>query len=181
MARYFASDRARLDELNAEADAATDAVEEFIEEHGADEGLLSDAVNDKGVLSQAAAKAALKEAKAANDQDTVECAEAAIELLQAEAAAKQAAKEAQTALDTATLKKYDDLTKVDIQTLVLDHKWAVTIRDRVVAEVTALTLDLVTRIQHLGERYAQTVGALGAELETLEAKVANHLAVMGVL
>src|SRR5690606_29326080 len=109
VARYFADDQARVNELTAEAEAATAAVEEYVEEHGGDEGLLSDAVNDKGKLTQAAAKEALKEAKAADDGETVQCAETAIELLQAEAAAKKAAKEAQTELDTATLKKYGDL------------------------------------------------------------------------
>lgn len=51
---------------------------------------------------------------------------------------------------------------------------------RVAGEVEALTLDLVARIQQLGERYATTVGDLDAELESLEAKVAGHLAAMGV-
>jgi len=51
---------------------------------------------------------------------------------------------------------------------------------RVAGEVEALTLDLVARIQELGERYAATVADLDAELETLEAKVVRHLAAMGV-
>jgi type I restriction enzyme M protein len=180
VARYFADDQARVDELNAEAEAATQIVEEYVEEHGGDEGLLSDAVNDKGKLTQVAAKDALKEAKAAEDQETIECAQAAIELLQEEATAKKAAKEAQNALDTATLEKYGDLTEAAVQALVLDDKWAATIRSRVVGEVNALTLDLVGRIQQLGKRYATTIGELDAELEKLEAKVASHLADMGV-
>ena len=180
VARYFADDQRCVGELNADVEAAAQAVEESAEEHGGDEGLLSDAVNDKGKLTQAAVKDALKEARAAQDEETIECAKAAIELLQAEAAAKKAAKEAQATLDTATLKKYGDLSDADVQSLVLDDKWAATIRNRVVAEVNALTLDLVTRLQQLGERYAETVGALRADQEKLEAKVANHLAEMGV-
>jgi type I restriction enzyme M protein len=180
VARYFADEQARVEDLHAEAEAATRAVEEYVEEHGGDEGLLSDAVNDKGKLTQAAAKDALAAARAVDDKETTQCARAAIELLQAEAAAKQAAKEAQAALDTATLMKYGDLTETDVQTLVLDDKWAATIRNRVLGEVNALTLDLVARIQQLGERYAETAGALDAELERLEATVDGHLATMGV-
>ena len=48
------------------------------------------------------------------------------------------------------------------------------------SEVNSLTLALVVRIEELGERYAETVGALDAELERLEATVAGHLADMGV-
>lgn len=180
VARFFADDQTSVDELSAEAEAATQAVEEYAEEHGGDEGLLSDAVNDKGKLTQAAVKDALKDARAVDDMETIECAEAAIELLQAEAAAKKAAKDAQTALDTATLKKYGDLSEADVQSLVLDDKWAATIRDRVLGEVNALTLDLVARIHQLGQRYAETVGQLDAELKKLEARVAGHLADIGV-
>ncbi len=180
VARYFADGQARVDESAVEAEAAAQAVEEYADEHGGDEDLLSDALNDKGKLTQAAVKDALREARAVDDEETIECAEAALELLQADAAAKKAAKEAQAALDTATLKKYGALTEADVQTLVLDDKWGVSIRDRVVAEVNALTLDLLTRIQQLGDRYAETVGDLDAELTALEAKVARHLEDMGV-
>jgi type I restriction enzyme M protein len=180
VARYFADDQDRVDELNAEAEAATQAVEEYVEEYGGDEGLLSDALNDKGKLTQAAAKVALKEARALDDEETMECAQRALELLESEAMAKQAAKQAQAALDTAILKKYGDLSESEVQSLLLDDKWAATIRNRVVGEISALTLDLVTRIQQLGERYAETVGALDSELGNLECKVAAHLATMGV-
>jgi type I restriction enzyme M protein len=50
----------------------------------------------------------------------------------------------------------------------------------VAGEVTALTLDLVERIRELGERYAETVDDLDAELQRLEQRVASHLADMGL-
>jgi type I restriction enzyme M protein len=181
VARYFADEQERIDELNSGAESAAQAVEDYVEEHGGDEGLLSDAVNDKGKLTQAGAKAVLKSAQAADDGETIACARKALEILQAEAGAKKAANEAQAALDIVTLKRYGDITEPDVQTLVLDDKWAATIRGRVIGEVTALTLALVSRIRELGERYAETARALDAELERLEAKVAGHLADMGVL
>ena len=178
--RYFADDQVRVDELTSEADSVTQAVDEHVEEHGGDEGLLADAVNDKGKLTQAAAKAALKEAKAVDDEETAECAEAAIQLLQAEAAAKKAAKDGQAELDSRTLKKYGELTEADVQALVLDEKWRATINGRVVGEVHALTLDLVDRIQQLGERYAETVSALDAKVAGLESRMERHLQAMGL-
>ncbi len=101
-------------------------------------------------------------------------------LYNAEAAAKKSVKDAQAALDLAAFEKYGDLTVPDVKTLVLDDKWKATITGRIASEVNSLTLALVARIQELGERYAETVGALDAELEKLEAKVARHLADMGV-
>lgn len=64
---------------------------------------------------------------------------------------------------------------------MLDDKWQATIVRRIAGEVEALTFDLVARIQQLGERYASTVGDIDAELDRLEAKVAGHLADMGVM
>lgn len=180
VARYLADEQTRVDELNAELESASAAMTEHAEEHGADESLLSDATNDKGAYTKQLITAAIKDAMANGDQEVLECAKAALDLVNAEAAAKKAAKEAQAELDTATLKKYGDLSEADVQTLVLDDKWQATIARGVGAEVNALTLALVARIQQLGERYAETVGDLDAELDALNTKVVDHLADMGV-
>lgn len=181
VARHFGADQARVDELKSEAEAAAQAVEEFVEEHSGEEGLLAEAMDDDKI-NKTLATARLREAKREGDPDPdeIKALEHLIELYNNESAAKKAGKEAKAALDTATFKMYGDLSETNVQTLVLDHKWAATIRSRVVGEVNALTLSLVERIQHLGERYAETLGELGAEVEKLESKVAEHLANMGV-
>jgi type I restriction enzyme M protein len=180
IARYFADVQTKVDELNADLDAATSAHIEHAEEYGTDEGLLSEATNDKGKYTQALVSAVIKDAKASSDSETLGCAREALELVKAEAAAKKAAKDAQVGLDLATLKKYGELTEDDVKSLVLDDKWQTTVVGRVSTEVEALTLVLVSRIRQLGERYAETVGTLEDELASFEAKVASHLASMGV-
>lgn len=180
VARYFAEQQARVDELNADLEAATAVVAEHAEEHGADEALLAEATNDKGAYPKQLINAVIKEAKASRDQEVLDCAKAALDLVNAEASTKKTVKEAQAALDEQTLRKYGELTDSEVQALVLDDKWHATIGTRVDGEVNALTLALVARIQELGERYAETVGDIDAELEKLESKVAGHLADMGV-
>jgi type I restriction enzyme M protein len=177
--RYFADEQAGVDELNSDAELAIQAVEDYAEENGGDEDPLADAVNDKGKLTQAAVKDALKEAKSADDEETVACALAALKLLQTEAAAKKSAKEAQTALDETALKKYGELDVSAVEALVVDDKWLENVRSRIVAVSGSLTLALVARIQELGGRYAKTMGSLDSELQSLEARVAGHLAEMG--
>lgn len=180
VSRYFAEDYAKVNELNADLEGATAVVEEHAEEHGADEGLLSDATNDKGNYTQQLLNAVVKESKASRDTETRACAEQALQLVKAEAAAKKAAKEAQGALDLATLNKYGDLTEDDVKSLVLDDKWQASIVGRVGTEVEELTLELVGRIRQLGERYEETVPELAARLGALEDRVASHLAAMGI-
>jgi type I restriction enzyme M protein len=180
VARYFKGEQARVDELNATAEEASRAVEEYVEEHNVEGGLLAEAM-DEDKISKALATARLKQAKReGSDPDEVRALEHLIKLYDAETAAKKAVKDAQAALDLATLKKYGDLTEPDVKTLVLDDKWHATISNRIATEVNSLTLALVARIQQLGERYADTVGDLDAEMEKLNAKVARHLAEMGV-
>lgn len=180
VARYFADQQAHLDDLQTQLDAASAAVTEHAEEHGADEGLLAEATNDKGAYTKQLVAAVIREAKATQDAEALNCAKGALALVDAEAAAKKAVKEARTALDLATLKKYGELTEEAVKVLVLDDKWQATATRRVGGEVETLTLALVQRVRTLGERYADTAGELDAQFEALETKVADHLLEMGV-
>lgn len=173
--RYFADAQAHVDDLNVKAEAAVQAVESHVEEHSGDEGPLAQVTDDKGKLTQKAAKAALEEAKAAEDEEGIECLLTALDLLKVEAATKKAAREAQALLDKNTLNKYGDLAEGDIQALVLDDKWGATIRDRSAGEAESLTLTLVTRLRQLGERYAETVGDLDGELKRVGTEVEQYL------
>ncbi|WP_395705035.1 type I restriction-modification system subunit M [Rhodococcus ruber] len=180
VARYFADEQAAVDDLVAQVEEAARAVEEYIEEHAVEEGLLAEAMDDDKI-TKALAGARLKDAKREDaDRDEVKALEHLIKLYNAEATAKKAAKDAQVELDLATLKKYGELGEDNIKQLVLDDKWQATIGSRIAGEVNALTLELVARIQELGERYAETMSTLDAELIELEAKVAGHLTTMGV-
>jgi type I restriction enzyme M protein len=180
VARYFANEQAKVDNLNAEAEEATRAVEDYTQEHAVEDGLLADAMEDDKI-TKAIATARLRVAKREDsDPDEVKALEHLIHLYDTEAVAKKAVKDAQAELDLATLKKYGDLAEDDVRALVLEDKWHATITGRVASEVSSLTLALVARIQELGDRYAETVRALDEELGQLDAKVAGHLAAMGV-
>jgi type I restriction enzyme M protein len=167
-------------ELDAVAEEASRAVEEFIEENANDEGLLSEAMDD-GKVTKSLAAARLKEAKReGSDPDEVKALEDLIDLYAKEANAKKKAKDARGALDLAVLRQYGELTEADVMALVLEQKWLTSIQARVTSEGDAFTLALVDRIQELGARYAKTVSDISVELDHLADKVAAHLADMGV-
>lgn len=180
VARYFIDEQIRLIELDAKAAEATRTIDEYTEEHGVEEGLLAEAIDDDKV-TKALATARLKEAKReGTDPEEVEALEHLLKLYGEESIAKKAAKESRAALDLAALKKYGELSEADIKQLVLEDKWHTAVGSRVTLEVNALTLALVARIRQLGERYAESVESLDADLNKLEAAVATHLADMGV-
>ncbi|MDT0120941.1 type I restriction-modification system subunit M [Kocuria marina subsp. indica] len=180
VAYYLADEQVEVDELTAAAEEATRAVEEYVEEHAVEDGLLIEAM-DEDKISKALASARLRVAKREKaDQDEIEALEHVIKLYDEDATARKVVKEAQAELDKATLAKYGDLTEVDVKNLVVDHKWQATIARKVDAEVEALTLALVARIHQLGQRYVDTMDDLDTELDKLESKVAKHLANMGI-
>jgi type I restriction enzyme M protein len=180
VARYFADGQAKVAELSFKAEEATRAIEEYIEEHAVEDGLLAGAMEDDKV-SKALVTLRLKEARhEGSDLEEIKTLQHLIDLYNDEATAKKALKDAQAALDLNTLKKYGDLTEADVKHLVLDDKWATTVAGRITEEVNALTLALVSRIQQLGERYAETLDVIDAEVEKYEARVARQLADMGV-
>lgn len=179
--RYFADEQSKIDELVAIVEEASRSIEEYTEEHAVEEGILAEAMEDDKI-TKALAAARLKVVKIEGaDPEELSALNHLVKLYDAETAAKKAAKDAQSNLDIATFKKYGDLDEDDIKEIVLKTKWRETISRRIASEVNGLTLELVARIQQLGERYADTAGVLDRELERLEAKVANHLTDMGIM
>ena len=145
VARYFPDEQTKVDDLNLAVEAASRAVQEYIEEHAVEDGLLEEAA-DNGKVTKAGATKRLSLARYEKaDQEEIRALQHVINLFNAESVAKSTAKAVQEELDTATLKQYGKVTEDDIRTLVLDDKWQATVVDRVSAEVDALTLALVRR------------------------------------
>ena len=136
---------------------------------------------DGDKISKTLATDRLKKARyEGTDPEEISALQRLLKLYEAEADARRAVKEAQAELDLDTLKQYGKLTEDDVRTLVLDDKWQATLIKRIAAKVESLTLSLVARVDELGGRYSETVSMLDAELATLEGKVTDHLAAMGV-
>jgi type I restriction enzyme M protein len=180
IARHFAVQQAKIENLIAKAEEATRAVEEYVEEHAVEDGLLATAM-DGDKVSKATVTARLRDAKVERaDAEEIQALNQTVALCNAEATAKKVAKDAQAALDLAVLKKYGPLTVNDVQQLVLDDKWEAAVIERVETQLDSLTLSLVARIQLLGERYDRTLEDLEFVLKRLDARVSAHLASMGV-
>ena len=181
VARYHATERNELDRLRAEEEAIARELEEFVERHTGEEGLLDSARTDAGKVTQAAVKARLK--KVVKDPDGREeygVLEVCLMLMKSRAAAKKAAKVAQTKLDAKVLKRYANLTVAEIAKLVVDDKWMVSVEGGITREVERLTGGLVDRVGVLEGRYAKALPELAREVEDYGARVEVHLKRMGL-
>lgn len=180
IARYLSEEKAKLDQLIAQEVAAGEAVDEYVEEHAHEDGLLGQAV-ESDRTNKSLIVARLRELD--DEDDDPEEANAlnhAFRLYADEARAKSAVKEAKDMLDKAALAQYGKLTVDDIQELVIDDKWGDRIRARIDAEATALGSALIDWLCGLADRYEATVGVLETEAANLASRVALQLQRMGL-
>jgi len=180
IARYFAAERDAIKQLEARRDAITRQMEELDEEHGGEEGLLSDAKNDKGKLTKVSVAAQLKKIK--NDADGADerkLLNAYLALIEQESAANKQVKDAQKQLDAKVAAQYAKLSIEDIKTLVVDDKWLTTLAADVQTELDRVSQALTSRIKQLAERYAEPLPQLAADVAALSARVEAHLKQMG--
>ena len=176
-ARFFATDKAQLDELQTELDNLSQELESYIEEHSGEEGLLADAQTDAGKVTKASVASRLKEA---TDDDELKVLKQVKKLIESEASQKKAVKDAQEALDKKVVAKYAKLTTDEIQTLVVEDKWHATLQADIQAEVERVTQQLANRVKELEERYEEPMPDMTKDVETLSRKVDKHLKAMGL-
>lgn len=174
---YFNKEQQYLNQLQTEHDTALQNLESFIEEHIGDEGLLSEAVNDKDKVTKSSVTERLK---TAIDREEITVLKQAKKLIEQEAAAKKEVKEAEIVLNTKVLNKYPTLNLQEIKTLVVQDKWLATLQANIQSEVERVTQQLANRIKELEERYAEPLPKLEQGVIELSNKVAGHLKAMGL-
>jgi len=181
IARFFAEEQARYEELQAKLEAASQELNEFIEEQEGEEDLLSEVKNDKGNVTKTEIPKRLKVLKDEEDSDDeIAALKQCKKLIEAEADAKRAVKEAGEELNQAVLARYGELSENEIKTLAVDDKWLADIRTAIESEVERITNQLAGRVRELEERYAEPLPDIEREVEALAAKVTGHLEKMGV-
>ena len=182
IARYFASDQAAIEKLEAEVAAIEQAMEEMAEEHCVEEGLLEEAKNERDKLTKASVAARFNEIKGdADAADERKVLNDYLALIEKEAATSAKIKDAQEALMAKVATQYGKLSEDEIKTLVVDDKWLATIAAAVQGELDRVSQTLTGRIRQLAERYAAPLPQLTDEVATLAARVDEHLEKMGAV
>jgi len=86
---------------------------------------------------------------------------------------------AQKVLDEATFAQFRLLKEADIKQLVVEDKWLATLATDVQTELDRVSHGLTGRLKQVAERYARPMPKLLDEVESLSARVNEHLAKMG--
>ena len=178
--RYFIKEKTAIESSEAQRDAITMQLEEMEEEHGAEDGLMADAKNDKEKITAASVKDRLKKIKGNRaDAEERKVLEAYLKLTDTQTELNRKIKEQQKALETKVWNKYKVLTDDDVKTLVVDDKWMQILDNAIHTEMQRISQRLTQRIKELADRYDTPMPKLLEEVSLLEEKVNRHLAEMG--
>ena len=157
-------------DMEAERDEFSRQMEELDEEHGGEDGLLSEVLNDKGKVPKGNIKTRIAAIKKDPDAaDELKVLTAYLGLIEDEAALSKKIKEEQKILDAKVLTRYTTLTEKDVISLVVLDKWLATLSGSVREEIDRISQGLSSRIKILATRYAKP----------LPVKVEDHLKRMG--
>jgi len=178
--RYFSAEKAAIEALESQRDNASMQLEEIEEEHGAEDGLMADAKNDKDKITAASVKERLRKIKGNwADAEERKVLEAYLKIVDDQGELSRKIKEHQKALEIKVWNKYKQLTDEDVKMLVVDDKWMQIMDNAITTEMQRISQRLTQRIKELADRYDTPMPKLLDEVCLLEEKVNAHLAKMG--
>jgi type I restriction enzyme M protein len=190
--RYFAAERGAIAALEARLASVEQQLDEQRDEHGDEDGLLSDVFagesdDDREKNSQALLNSRKRNAKArlveiGGDPELADeraALVAYVDLLKQQDDTKARIKDAKQELNDKLDAKYAALAEAEIKTLVVDDKWLTCLSSAVQAESDRVSQALTGRIRQLAERYATPLPTLSEDVNALTARVEEHLLKMG--
>jgi type I restriction enzyme M protein len=185
VASYFVAERDAIEALDNQLATLEQQLDEMREENSGEEGLLAEVIEGEGDKQKIAAKTVKNRLKEIGKDPLYadECAvlEAYANLLERQSEAKAKRKAAQEDLDRKIDAKYGKLTEAEIKMLVVDDKWMARLSAAVQGELNRVSQTLTGRTRELSERYATPLPKLTDEMETLAARVDEHLKKMGAI
>jgi type I restriction enzyme M protein len=178
---YFAIELKSIDDLETQAETLNARMDELREEHGGEDGLLSNAIDDKQKISKKNIQTAIKELGKRNSDNAEEydMLQAYKKLMDDEAEVQTRIKAAKVDLEKKVIAQYPKLTLDEIKTILVEKKWMHSMEQRIRTEMDNISHRLTQRIKELAERYETPLPQLSNEVNDLTAKVDGHLKKMG--
>ncbi|MFT6638208.1 MAG: type I restriction enzyme M protein [Flavobacterium sp.] len=182
ISRFLISEQKAVWTAETELESVQAEITTLEEEHAGEEGLLSDATNDKGNFTKTTVTAFIKENKTnPAEKEAIVLANKLLKLFSRDAELKKELKAKVAALDDLTLTKFKELTENDIRILVVDDKWLASLQAVIQTEIDAISQRLTARVKELSDRYKNTLGELDSDTKISENKVSAHLEKMGLI
>ena len=174
---YFAKEQKAIYVLEAQAETLNATMEELREECGGEDGLLTNAIDDKGKISKGNLAKAIKDLgkRNADNADEYNQLNAYKKLMDEETETQGKIKTAKAELEKKVIAQYPKLNIDEIKTIVVENKWMHSMEQRIRIEMDNISHRLTQRIIELAERYGTPLPKLSSEANGLAIKVENHL------
>lgn len=188
IAKYFDDERKVIDNFQTQLDEIVSTLEEMREEHGGEDGLLSEVINDKGNITMNDIKTRIKDIQ--GDDEYIEeysVLKDYLSLRESETTYKSSIKKANETLETlligdtrkSIVGKYEKLTIEEIKSLIIKEKWLRDIFDGIDRIYSTISHNLGNRVIELATRYERTLPSIESDVEELTKRVNAHLKRMG--
>lgn len=179
--RYLSDLQQELKDLEADLEAVQAETTSIEEEYAGDEGLLSEATNDKGSFTKTTVKAFIKANKnLADEKEALDLANQVLDLYEKESDLKKAIKTKVKELDNKTLERFETLSEKEVRELVVNDKWLTSLKFDIDQEIESISKRLSSRIHELADRYSETLEGLNMTLNSMEKKVLDHFETMNL-
>lgn len=181
--RFFVDQQARIKNLRLSQESAARRLDEYVEVHSVEGGILEEASNVKGKVSAAGIKRCLNSLSNAEEPEIEEERKVlmhCLTLIEAKSGADRSLTSAQAKLDRQVLERFSTLSESEIKTIVINDKWLGRLQAAVEREQQESIQHLARRITELEERYARPLPELERGVEEFGKKVAKHLTRMGL-
>ncbi len=174
---YFSKERDSIINLEEQIETLIANMEEMREEHGGDEGLLANAIDDKGKISKGGLQKAVKDLgkRNADNADEYDMLQAYKKLMDQEADIQAKIKTAKSELEKKVISQYPKLSIQDIKSITVDKKWMNSIEQLIHTEFDKISYRLTQRIKELAERYQNPLPELSNAVDEMTKKVDKHL------
>jgi len=178
---YFAKEQKAIDDLEVQAETLNAKMDEMREEHGGEDGLLANAIDDKQKISKKNLQAAIKELGKRNSDnaDEYDMLQQYKKIMEQEAEVQTKIKAAKTDLEKKVIVVYPKLSIDEIKTIVVEKKWMQNMEQRIRTEMDNISHRLTQRIKELAERYETPLPKQTDKVNELQGKVNEHLEKMG--
>jgi len=178
---YLAKEKQTIADLQTEIESLAARMEEIVEEHGGEEGLIAEALDDRGKLTKKTLGTRIKALNKRNPENGEEWDVLAEyqKLTELESELNEKIKVSSNDLEMKIVKKYPQLKIDEIRMIVVERKWLENVYKRIQAETNHISQTLATRIKDLGERYDTPMPALRQIITECERNISGHLSKMG--
>jgi len=178
---YFAIELKAINDLETKAETLNARMDELREEHGGEDGLLSNAIDDRQKISKKNLQTTIKELskRNADNAEEYDMLQAYKKLMDDEAEVQTKIKAAKVDLEKKVIGQYPKLTIDEIKTILVEKKWMHSMEQHIRTEMDNISHRLTQRIKELAERYETPLPQLSNEVNDLTAKVDGHLKKMG--